>query len=52
VGPLPDELAELLYRERFGLSYRQMQAEPTDVVRYWLAVEEERAKEHKRLSNT
>ncbi len=42
------EVAGLLYREKFGLSYKQLLDEPADQVGLWLALENERAKEEKR----
>lgn len=44
------ELAGLLYREKFGLSWHQLQREPADEVGLWLALEQVRAEEEKRLS--
>jgi len=35
-------LIETLYRERFGLSWQQMQDEPAEAVGYWLLLERER----------
>jgi hypothetical protein len=30
---------EVLYRERFGLSWHQMQEEPAEAVEYWASLE-------------
>lgn len=45
---LDAETAGLLYRERFGLSFAQLQEEPADQVGLWLAFEHERSNEEKR----
>ncbi len=37
-------MIELLYREKFGLSWWQMQAEPAEAVEWWAAVEAARQK--------
>ncbi len=42
------ELAGLLYREKFGLSWQELQDEPADQVGLWLALEEVREQEEKR----
>ncbi len=36
---MPDELLEILYRERFGLSAIAFEDEPAEAVEYWASVE-------------
>lgn len=47
---LDPEVVGLLYREKFGLTWEQLQREPADQVGLWMALEEARAEEEKRLS--
>ncbi len=42
------ELIELTYRERFHLSWHQMQQEPAEAVGYWLETEALRRKEEEK----
>lgn len=43
-----DAMAEVLYRERFGLSSGQMDEEPAHVVEYWLTLESARRRQERR----
>ena len=36
---MPDDLLEILYRERFGLSAVEFEQEPAEAVEYWASVE-------------
>ncbi len=39
---MPDELQEVLYRERFGISAIAFENEPAEAVEYWASVESAR----------
>ena len=43
-------MVELLYREKFGLSWQQMQEEPAEAVEWWVAVEAARQNASKEAS--